>query len=136
MSESVSKARRISPLFPAMVLIALLLCITAIYQGLEAYGKGDYSTGNLFITMGVTTLALLTYMLLQTRRRVFRPTLRMQPVTTTIMCQKCGLKNIRDFQRGDYIFKEAEQCPKCNEKMTITSIYREVKERGREERYS
>ena len=61
----------------------------------------------------------------------------MQPVTTTMECSKCGFKNVRDFQRGDYIFKETEQqCPKCNEKMSIASIYREVKEKKKETLYS
>jgi len=60
----------------------------------------------------------------------------MQPIITTIQCSKCGFKNIRDFQRGDYIFKETDQqCPKCNEKMSIASIYREVKEKRKEARY-
>ncbi len=41
---------------------------------------------------------------------------------------KCGFKNIREFERGDYIFKEVEECPKCEEKMMISSIYREAEE--------
>jgi len=139
MSESVSQERKISPIFLAIVLVVLLLSLLAIYQGIEAYMNNDLSSGNLFITMGITTLALLTYMVFQTRRRVLRLTagMPMQPLITTIECPKCGMKNIRDFQRGDYIFKETEQqCPKCNEKMNIASIYREVKEKRKEAPYS
>jgi DNA-directed RNA polymerase subunit RPC12/RpoP len=51
---------------------------------------------------------------------------------STIECNKCGVKNVREFQRGDYIFKETERCQKCNEKMLITAIYREVKEKEKE----
>jgi ribosomal protein L40E len=54
------------------------------------------------------------------------------PITTTIECRKCGFKSVREFQRGDYIFKEVEPCQKCNEKMLITAIYREVKEKPKE----
>lgn len=138
MSETVSQERKISPIFLAIVLVVLALSLIAIYQGVEAFMNNDPS-GNLFITMGITTLALLTYMVFQTRRRVLRLTagMHMQPVTTTMQCPKCEFKNVRDFQRGDYIFKETEQqCPKCNEKMSIASIYREVKEKKKEARYS
>jgi len=138
MSESVSQERKISPIFLAIVLVVLALSLVAIFQGVEAYMNNDPS-GNLFITMGITTIALLTYMLLQTRRRVLRLTggMPMQPVITTMQCPKCGLKNVRDFQRGDFIFKETEQqCPKCNEKLSIAAIYREVKEKRKEASYS
>jgi len=138
MSESVSQERKISPIFLAIVLAVLLLSVFLIYGGIDAYMKNDAS-GNLFLTTGITILALLAYMVLQTRRRVLRMAtgLPMQPVTTTMQCQKCGFKNVRDFQRGDYIFKETEQqCPKCNEKMSIASIYREVKEKRKEVSYS
>jgi len=138
MSETVSQERKISPIFLAIVLVVLALSLIAIYQGIEAYWNNDPS-GNLFITMGVTTLALLAYMIFQTRRRVLRLTgvMPMQPITTTVQCSKCGFKNVRDFQRGDYIFKETDQpCPKCNEKMSIAAIYREVKEKKKEAPFS
>jgi hypothetical protein len=51
---------------------------------------------------------------------------------TTIECRKCGTKNTREFQRGDYVFKETEPCQKCNDKMLITAIYKEVKEKEKE----
>jgi len=140
MSESVSQERKMSPIFLAIVLVVLALSLVAIYQGVEAYVKGDPSgNGYIFITLGITTLSLLTYMVFQTRRRVLRLTagMPMQPITTTMQCSKCGFKNVREFQRGDYIFKETEQqCPKCNEKMSIASIYREVKEKKKEAQYS
>jgi hypothetical protein len=51
-------------------------------------------------------------------------------VTTTVECRKCGVKSVRDFQRGDYVYKELEACQKCpDDKMIITAIYKEVKEK-------
>jgi len=138
MSESVSQERKISPIFLAIVLVVLALSVISIYWGIDALINDDPS-GNLFITMGITTLALLAYMVLQTRRRVVRLTggVLTQPISTTMQCPKCGFKNIRDFQRGDFIFKETEQqCPKCSEKMSIAAIYREVKEKRKEAPYS
>jgi len=90
--------------------------------------------------MGISILAISSYLWLQTRRRMLKLGMGMLPLNTTLECQKCGFKNVREFQRGDYVFKNTEdQCPKCNEKtMTIGSIFREVKEKekARESSYS
>jgi hypothetical protein len=46
---------------------------------------------------------------------------------------------VREFQRGDFVFKQTDQaCPKDNEKMMISAIYRELKEKqkAKEEAYS
>jgi predicted RNA-binding Zn-ribbon protein involved in translation (DUF1610 family) len=81
--------------------------------------------------MGATTLVVSAYLWLQTRKRMLRLRVEILPVNTTVECQKCGFKNIRDFQRGDYVYKHVEdQCPKCNEKtMAIGSIFRELKDK-------
>jgi len=121
--------KRISSLFLAIIVITLALSVVAIIWGVEAYSSGDTGTGHSSTLIGVSGLALSAYMLFQTRRRTLQLTIKMQPVTTTLLCQKCGFKNLRDFQRGDYIFKEAEECPKCKEKMQINSIYREAEEK-------
>lgn len=127
MSET--KAPRRISLFIAIIVIAIAFSTVAIFQGFNAYMDGNTGTGHSFMAIGVSGLALSAYMLLQTRRRTFQMTIKMQPVNTTLLCQKCGFKNLREFQRGDYIFKEAEECPKCKEKMQINSIYREAEEK-------
>jgi len=138
MEATVSMARRISPFLLAILMITLVLSLASIYEGIDAYAKNDSASGSLYLTMGVTTLIITTYLWLQTRRRMLRLSMRMQPINTTLECQKCGFKNVREFQRGDYVFKHMEdQCPKCNEKtMTIGSIFREVKEKVKEAGYS
>jgi len=128
MSETESP-RRISSLFIAIIVIVLALSTVAIFQGAEAYRIGETGTGHSFMLIGVSGLALSAYMLFQTRRRALQLTIKLPSVTTTLLCQKCGFKNLREFQRGDYIFKEAEECPKCKEKMQIASIYREAEEK-------
>lgn len=130
MGETETKTpRRISSFFIAIIVVTLALSIFAIYSGANAYINGETGTAYPSLLIGVSGLALSAYMLFQTRGRTLRFTLKMQPVTTTLLCQKCGFKNLREFQRGDYIFKEAEECPKCKEKMQINSIYREADEK-------
>lgn len=132
-------ATRISPFLLALLMITLVLSLVSIYEGIDAYTKEDYTSGSLFLTMGATTLVISTYLWFQTRRRMLRLAMAIQPINTTMECQKCGFKNVRGFQRGDYVFKNTEDsCPKCNEKtMAISSIFREVKdkEKAREAGY-
>ncbi len=121
--------KRVSSLLVVIVLVVLVLSIAALYQAISYYGSNEVGMGSWFLFLGITGVALSSYMILQTRRRGVRLPFEPPKVITTIICEKCGLKNIRDFQRGDYIFKETEACPKCDEKMLISAIYREVKEK-------
>jgi len=121
--------RRISLIYLVIILVTFVLSISALFYAADALRSNQNVSAGYFTLIGSIGLALSVYMLLQIQRKPSRVAFEMPRVITTILCQKCGFKNIRDFQRGDYIFKEAEPCPKCNEKMTIASIYREVKEK-------
>jgi hypothetical protein len=111
-----------------MIFITVILSTIALFLGLSTYESQDLSAVP-YMLIGFIGLAISAYMLLQFRRKPLRAAFEMPKVITTILCQKCGFKNIRDFESGDYIFKEAESCPKCSEKMMIAAIYREVKEK-------
>jgi len=128
MSEKGPPESRFSSILFIVIIVALGLSIAAFFFAANAFGGQNSIQGSYFMLIGIMGLTLLTYILIQTRRRTLRLPIQAQRVATTILCQKCGFKNIRDFQRGDYVFKEAEGCPKCNEKMIIASIYREVRE--------
>lgn len=130
MSEEESVTRRVSSLLIVIIVVFLALSVAAFYYGIEAYqGGGD---GSFFLLIGFSGLAFSTYMLLQTRRKTLKIVFKPYQIATTILCQKCGFKNIREFQRGDYIFKEEEECPKCEEKMMISSIYREAEKKEKD----
>jgi len=46
------------------------------------------------------------------------------PTVTEIRCNSCDFKEIRDFQKGDYVLKPVETtCPKCQSTMTIEGVY-------------
>jgi len=117
------------PLFSlAMILVTVVLSIAALFLGFTTASQ-DSTSALPYMMIGFIGLAISAYMLLQAQRKPLQAALEMPKVVTTILCQKCGFKNIRDFERGDYIFKDTEPCPKCNEKMMVTSIYREVTEK-------
>ena len=124
MSNEIEKPRkRISYLFIAIILVTLAVSAVALYYALLYYDTG-------LLLIGGSGLALSAYMVFQTRRRTMRMEIGEHPVITTIICQKCGFKNVRDFQRGDYVFKDLDPCPKCNEKMSVAAIYREIEKKG------
>jgi len=131
MNRSVPVTSKVSPFLLAIILITLLLSLISIYQGINEYLVGRTDQGSFYMSIGAVTLALSAYMLFQTRKRMLKLMgMEMQPLSTTLQCQKCGFKNVREFQRGDFVFKQTDQaCPKDNEKMMISAIYREVKEK-------
>lgn len=107
--------------------LSLMSLVLAVFLNFT-YGQ-EVIAGYLTLA-GSLGLGLSIYILYQMRkRRILRLKLRNPKITTTIECKKCNFKSMRDFQRGDFIFKEIEQCQKCNEKMLITAIYTEIKEK-------
>jgi hypothetical protein len=122
---------RISSFLLLVVFITLALSLVALILSVTIIGENSDAAWVLLL-LGLLGVAISTYVLVQTRRRLSKLKIVVPPVTTTIECKKCGIKNVRDFQRGDYIFKETEPCQKCSDKMLITAIYREVKEKEKE----
>jgi len=126
MSEETPTVARTNSFMVAIIFIAFALSFFALYQAMVAYVNQNPESGNSLLIMSLTGFALSTYFMLQAQRGAPKLILKPQRVATTILCEKCGFKNVREFQRGDYILKETENCPKCNEKTLITSIHREV----------
>jgi hypothetical protein len=127
--------------FSSFVLIALvvglvfsLIVLSQAYYTFQSEDPTVQAQTGFFLLIGFIGLVLSTYMLFQIRRRIQGFTLKTPPITTTIVCPKCGLKNVRNFERGDYILKELGPCTKCEGTMIISAIYREVKQKGKEEK--
>ena len=129
-SKASPTTNRIST-FVVMIVVAVMV-LSLVAFGLAAWAYvADNITSAVFLTItGVIALTLSAYVLLQTRRTAVATKIAPAKVTTTVECRKCGTKNVRDFQKGDYVYKELEACQKCPEdKMTITAIYKEIKEK-------
>jgi hypothetical protein len=130
-STPMETGRRISPYLLAIIMITVVLSVFSIYQGVLAYSQDDFSNGAIFLIMGASTLIVATYLLLQTRRRMLKLSVEFPKMNTSLECMKCGNKSIREFQRGDFVYKKVdEQCTKCNEKaLAINAIFREAKDK-------
>jgi cation transport ATPase len=130
-TSSAATTTKISSFVLLVVFITLALSLVALIFSVTIIGENSDAAWILLV-LGLLGVAISTYVLVETRRRLSKLKIVVPPVTTTIECKKCGVKNVREFQRGDYIFKETEPCQKCNDKMLITAIYREVKEKQKE----
>jgi hypothetical protein len=130
MTDNVEPARRVSPFLLAIILVAFILSLSALFIAVESLiEQTDVLNSYSFLAIGFFGLALSVYMLLQMRGKPMRVILELPKVITTLECPKCDFKSIREFQREDYIFKETGSCEKCNEPMKITAIYREAKKK-------
>ena len=130
MSEnSSSTTARISTYLMMIVLIVLALSIVALILSVNAFLIGNEIVAGYLLVIGFIAMGLSVYVLLQSRKRAASMKIEAPKVMTTIECKKCGFKSVREFQRGDFIFKDLDACQKCNDKMLITAIYKEVKEK-------
>ena len=130
MSEnSLSATTKISTYLMMIVLIVLALSVVALILSFNAFIVGNEVVAGYLLLIGFIAMALSVYVLLQSRKRIASMRIEAPKVMTTVECKKCGFKSVREFQRGDFVFKELEACQKCEDKMMITAIYKEVKEK-------
>ena len=128
-------SNKISTFVLAAIYITLILSVVAIFVGVTAF----YETGSMEVTayllaIGFIALALSGYYLFQSRKHVATLKIDAPKILTTVECIKCGIKSTRDFQRGDYVYKELDKCTKCEDKQVITAIYREATQKEQKEK--
>jgi predicted membrane protein len=126
--NSSSASTKISTYLMMIVLLVMALSIVALVSAVYVY-ESDFQFAVILLAMGLIAMGMSVYVLLQSRKRLASMKIEAPKVMTTIECKKCGFKNVREFQRGDFVFKDLDPCQKCNDKMIITAIYKEVKEK-------
>src|SRR5512136_878461 len=115
---------RISSFVFIVVLAVYALSIVALGLAASLYGSSEQPYVWIYMAvLGLISLTLATYVLMQSRRHATTMKIVTPQVMTTVECRKCGIKEVREFQRGDYVYKELEKCQKCDDKRMITAIY-------------
>jgi Na+/melibiose symporter-like transporter len=135
MQETSSQPTRIPSRVWIVILAAVLLSLSAILLASYIMNHPEVAGQEIalyLLLLGAVGVIFSAYTLFQIRNRLLRTRIESPPITTTVECKTCGFKNVREFQRGDYIFKEGEPCQKCKAKTLITAIYREVKDKEKE----
>jgi uncharacterized membrane protein YiaA len=121
---------KISNMVTLIVIVVIGLSIAALLLSVNAYFTGDLFAAVILAAIGAIAITMSVLTFYQSKKQASEMKIDIPKVMTTIECAKCGTKNIREFQRGDYVFKELEPCQKCPEtKQMITAIYKEVKEK-------
>ena len=127
-----SASNKISTYLTLIVLVVLALSVVSLFVAVETYLANDLITAGLFAGIGAIAMAMSIFLLYQSRRQATEVKLDIPKVMTTIECQNkgCANKTVREFQRGDYVFKDLDvACGKCGGKQMVTAIYKEVKEK-------
>ncbi len=130
-NRSTNSTTKISTFILTIIYVVFALSAVAVFVAIGAFYQGEpIETTISLMAIGFITMAMAGYILFQSRKRMASLKTENPPVITTIECAKCNIKTTREFQRGDYVFKELEPCQKCqDQKQMITAIYREVKEK-------
>ena len=125
-----SANKKISTYLTLIVLIVMALAVTALFIAAETYLVGDQLAAGVLAGIGLIALVMSVFLLYQSKLQSAQVKIEVPKVMTTIEC-KCGGKTVREFQRGDYVYKELDvPCPKCpTTHQMITAIYKEVKEK-------
>ena len=92
-------------------LIFIILGAVLIYAGI-----GDqitsWSFGFMMICFGAT--------LIQWQKSPVEP---IRQTLTILICSLCGLTKVRNYEKGDFVYRQMGKCSECDESMKIKQIY-------------
>jgi hypothetical protein len=121
----------------AAILIVGFLSLFSLYMGFINYGDNT-DIAIIFIFLGAAGFAAIGYMLFRGKPVATAKddtlTIKKVEVYTTLECPKCQQKRVRDFKRGDYVFKDDEPCTRCDGLMVITKIARKKEEEDKKKK--
>ncbi len=111
----------------ASVVVLGVVSLLFLWLGFQAYGGENPDQGNLYIVVGTAGLAMIGYMFFRTKAVSSQKSPDEKAEVVTILeCPSCDLKRVRDFKRGDYVYKSDEPCTRCEGTMTIMGIHRKA----------
>ncbi|NVM18581.1 MAG: hypothetical protein HWN80_12770 [Candidatus Lokiarchaeota archaeon] len=110
--EILKKKRSLKKILKNLVLLSFIaIGVLFMYMG------GPDPTLNLVI--GFTFICLGTS-IIQMKKDSGEP---IRQTLTILKCKSCGAIKVRNHESGDFVFKTAGVCEKCNESMEIVQIY-------------
>ncbi len=130
-TQTTPQSNKISSYLTLIVFVVMALSIAALFIAVDTYFLGDQVAAGVLAAIGVIAMVMSVFLLYQSRQALAHAKIEIPKVMTTVGCVKnCDSKTSREFQRGDYVFKELDaNCEKCGGKQMIVSIYKEVKEK-------
>jgi hypothetical protein len=110
----------------AAIILIGIFSLFSLWMGFQSFGSDNPENSTYYIFIGTAGFAAIGYMFFRTRAVMAtrRPTVPKVDVVTILECPSCNLKRVRDFKRGDYVYKDDEPCTRCEGNMVITGIHR------------
>ena len=106
--------------------IGITFIIVIIGFILITFSRGAENAGGLLF-FGITTICLVSSIMVSEGKK----TKQIRQTLTIMKCEGCGLRRVKDFENGDYIFNDVGECSKCNGTIKIIEIYSiKIKERA------
>ena len=127
--NSMNASNNISKFLLMIIFAVFVLSIVSLIFGTYAYLTNQATVALYLLAIGALSLGLSIYVLFQSRKTMAKINIESPKVMTTAECIKCGIKDVREFERGDFVYKKLDKCDKCEEKKIITSIYKKVKKK-------
>lgn len=130
--QAVASTVGVSRTFLLVLLFVGLLSLLSLYLGFDEYLSDHPARAGVYFLMGTSGFALIGYMFFRSKSIMEKvESIPQIEVSTALECKSCGLKKIRAFQRGDYLFSEAEECTRCHSKMVVEKVYGREKTKAR-----
>ncbi|MHA2127136.1 MAG: hypothetical protein ACXABO_17525 [Promethearchaeota archaeon] len=90
----------------------IILGALFIYLGILPDQITSWSVGFMLICFGAT--------LIQMQKSPSDP---IRQTLTILICSLCGLTKVRNYEKGDFVFRKSGKCDKCDDTMEIKQIY-------------
>ena len=94
------------------VIVMIILGALIIYMGSGEDMFFNFTIGFMLICVASTVL--------QIQKQPQEP---LRQTLSIMVCAICGLVKVRNYQAGDFVFKEAGKCEKCDVPLKIKQIY-------------
>jgi hypothetical protein len=72
----------------------------------------SWSIGFMLVCFGAT--------LIQVQKPAPEP---IRQTLSILICHLCGLTKVRNYEKGDFVYKKLDKCEKCDDLMEIKQIY-------------
>ncbi|MDR1993223.1 MAG: hypothetical protein LBQ98_07010 [Nitrososphaerota archaeon] len=134
-TQTKTTSNKVASYLMLIVLVVMALSIVALFLAFDTFlfgGEDNQLAALILAGLGIIALITAVFLLYQSRKQAAEIKIEAPKVMTTIECQNkgCGNKTMREFQRGDYVFKDFDTaCPKCGGRQIITAAYKEIKEK-------
>jgi hypothetical protein len=102
-------------------LVAAIIGLLCLLTGMSLLVQGWETNDQISVILGLFVFSLFfSFMGAAWRVPVVNPIFR---TVTVAKCSKCEYAEVRDFQRGDYIYKVLGKCKECSGDMFVKTIY-------------